>query len=258
VFRFRPWFAIAMLIAALAIFAACSSGGDNTADSNENDSKTAQATAPAGDNGDGGNGGDSGDNEDLTEIAHKFVDVSFRGEYKMTGTPDDTFGTGTLVLYKGGADRVRFDISAEQDGETTEIVLVETPDNSAFCLKNAGEFGTLLGVPDGDGVCFNNDPTGGDAAGSFSDIIDEIENGDWEILERSERKVAGEDAKCFKTRDSEGTVSDVCFSDEGYLLSAAESDGSGLEATSVSGDVSDGDFDLPYEVRELPDFGGDQ
>jgi len=242
-----------MLIAGLALFAACSSDGDKK---NDNNDATAQATAPAGDNGDTGDGGDSGDNGELVDIAHKFADSSFRGEYKMTGTPDETFGEGTLVLYKSGRDRLRFDISAEQDGETTEIVLVQTPDNNAFCLKNAAEFGALLGIADGEGVCFNNDPTGGEAAGDFSDIVDEIENGDWEIIETSERSVAGEDAKCYKTRDSDGNVSDVCFSDDGFLLSATESDGSGLEATDVSGDVSDGDFDLPYEVRELPDFGG--
>jgi hypothetical protein len=48
-------------------------------------------------------------------------------------------------------------------------------------------------------------------------------------------------ADCYQIRDAEGNISDVCFSAEGYLLATNEPDGTGLEATSVSGDVSDAD-----------------
>jgi hypothetical protein len=180
----------------------------------------------------------------------------FRGEYTLTGAPGDELGSGTLVLFKGTDGRVRFELSAEQEGETIEIILIETEDTSAFCLRNAGEFGALLGVPEGEGVCFEDDPTFGAGAGNFNEILDEIEAGEWEVLERSEREIAGQDASCFRTRDAAGEVSDVCFNDDGYLLAALQQDGSGLEATDISGDVEDGDFELPYEVRELPDFSG--
>jgi hypothetical protein len=161
-----------------------------------------------------------------------------------------------MVMYKDGTDRLRFDISAEEDGETTSIILINTPDLNAFCMEGAGEFAELLGAEaTGEGICLDSDPTGGSGAGDFVDIVDEIENGEWELISQSEREIAGQDATCYETRDAEGEVSTACFSDDGHLLAALQPDGSGIEATSVSDDVGDGDFELPYEVVELPDFG---
>jgi len=231
---------VAAMIAGLALFAACDDGGGGNGD---NGSATAT----------GGAAGNEGDTQDLAAIAAAFAEATFRGEYELTGSADDEELTNArLVIYKDRAERLRFDLSAEQDGEETELLFIETAEASAFCLRNAGEFGLLLGIGEGDGVCFNDDPSGG--AGDYSEIIEDIESGEGEILERSEREVAGHDADCYRIRDAEGSVSDVCFSEEGYLLATTEADGSGLEATSIGGNVSDGDFELPYEVREFPSF----
>jgi len=193
---------------------------------------------------------------DLASIAGEFAAASFRGEYTLKGGPDSDLGSGTLVIYKGGSDRLRFDVSGEQDGEVTEIILIQTSSTSAFCLKNAGEFGALLGIPEGGGVCFNDDPAGADdETGDYSDLIAQLESGQGEITGRSQRQIAGMAADCYQVHGTGGDDSEVCFSADGYLLSTTEEDGSGFEATSVSGSVADADFDLPYQVSELPDLG---
>jgi hypothetical protein len=258
--RFRALLTVVVLLAGLLLAVACG-GDDDDTNGGGAGAPTAGATTDGGDAGDDGTDGDgapSGDTADLLDVAQEFTDASFRGEYKLTAPPGNDLADGTLVIYKSGADRLRFDLTAEQEGETVEVILLETPQASVFCLKNAGEFGLLLGVPEGEGVCFNDDPTAGEGAGDFSDIIEEIESGDWEVVDRSEREIAGEDADCYQTRSPDGQESNVCFSDDAYLLATTEPDGSGLEATSVSGDVDDSDFDTPYEVRELPDIGGGQ
>jgi hypothetical protein len=251
---------MAALLAALAFLTAC--GGDDDDDNSNGGTPSADATqgADSGDNGGSegdGDGSPSEDTGDLVDVATKFSESTFRGDYEFVGAPGDDLSEGTLVMYKSGTDKLRFDLSAEQEGETVEIILIETPDASAFCLKNAGEFGLLLGVPEGEGVCFNDDPTAGEGA-AFSDIIAEIEAGDWEVIDRSERDIAGENADCYQTRNAAGEESTVCFNDDGYLLATTDPDGSSLEANSVSGDVSDSDFDTPYEIRELPDIGGEE
>lgn len=239
------------VVAAATLIASCAdNGGDNGGDARPPESgATAQESGVA--------NGDGEDVDELQAVAVRFGEARFRGEYTLTGAAEDDFGEGTLVMYKDGAERIRFDLSAEQDGETTEIVLIETPDASAFCLRNAGEFGLLLGIPEGDGVCFNDDPSGGGAS-EFSNIVDEIEAGGLEIVERSERTIAGEDAACYRARNASGETSDICFSDDAFLLAAIEPDGSGIEATGVSDQIEDGDFELPYEVSELPGFEGEQ
>ncbi|MEX0749997.1 MAG: hypothetical protein WD359_04235 [Dehalococcoidia bacterium] len=241
----RYLFAVAAMLAGLTIFGACDGDGGS------NDDGTPSAVATG--------GGDEGDTRDLAAIARRFNETAFRGEYDLTGSVDESeFTNAKLVIYKDGVDRLRFDLSAEEDGEATEVIFIQTPEISAFCLRNAGEFGLLLGVAEDEGVCFNDDPSGGGGAGDYSEIIEQIESGEGEIVERSEREIAGEDGDCYRIRDAEGNVSDACFSGDGYLLAVNETDGSGLEATSVSGTVDDGDFDPPYELRDLPDFGGEE
>lgn len=84
---------------------------------------------------------------------------------------------------------------------------------------------------------------------------------DAEDVDTSQRSIAGIDAACFT---ASGALTDlgegegeVCFSDEGLLLYlSGEADGASsvFEATSVSTDVTDEDFEPPYEVIELPDL----
>lgn len=247
---------LAVIVIALgAIFAvACADDSDN-GDDNGDASPTASAgdnTPAAGETPDdepSGNGGDAGD---LRDAISRFIDATFTAEYTMTGELLEGVSSGSMTIYKDGRDRFRFDVSGEQDGVTANIIFIETPEVQGFCLSDAAEFGEVFGIPAGEGVCFNNDPTGGEGLGDFTSDLEQLQNEDIELLEESERMIAGQSANCYRTRDAEGEVSFVCVSSDGVLLLAQDDEGNGIEATSVRDSVDGGVFDLPYEVRELP------
>jgi hypothetical protein len=190
----------------------------------------------------------------------KFLKSTFHAEYTVTGAGAEDFADGKLVMYKDGEKRFRFDITAKQDGQEMALSVIENGDESAFCLKDAGELGALLGIEAGEGVCFKSDPDDpSNPASGLNSMFSDIENDDSTVLDTSKKKVAGRDASCFKVKDgTDGEISTVCFSKEGILLSVDTegADASTFEATDVEGKVSGGDFDLPYEVREMPSFGG--
>jgi hypothetical protein len=75
----------------------------------------------------------------------------------------------------------------------------------------------------------------------------------------SQRKIAGLDATCFPIGGGLAELGDgeVCFSNQGILLymqSEVAGSTSIFEATSASTDVTDEDFEPPYEVIDLGDL----
>jgi hypothetical protein len=165
-----------------------------------------------------------------------------------------------MQMFKDGDKRFRFDITALEDGQEIALLFIENGDTSAFCLKDAGELGQLLGIEPGKGVCFKSDPNDpNNPAGSLSSTFADIENDDSTVLETSTRKVAGRDGKCFRLKDNKTEeISTPCFSSDGDLLyvQTEGADASEIEATDITNSVSGGDFDLPYEVRDFPGLGG--
>lgn len=248
----------AVLVAGFA-FAACGDSGNDDATATQPADGNEDRDTPAPEDDatpvDDGNDGDGPGADEVRAAARKFADATFQADYTLTSPPGESFGSGTMTLYKDGRDKFRFDLTTTQEGQEIEIIFIEAGDSSGFCLKNAGEFGALFGVEDGEGVCFDEDPTGGEGLGDFSAELDKLASEDLKVLETSEREIAGQDAKCFKTEDEAGEVSDVCVSGDGVLLYVADESGTTFEATNVSDDVSDSDFELPYEVREMPAFG---
>ena len=82
-----------------------------------------------------------------------------------------------------------------------------------------------------------------------------------DIVDTSHRSIAGVDATCFTVSGALVDVGEgegeVCFSDGGLLLyMRGESAGSSIlfEATSESTDVTDADFEPPFEILEPPDL----
>jgi hypothetical protein len=252
--------ALAVLALGSGVFlAAC--GGDDDDDGDETPAATATASdddeptnddttaEPTEDGGDGG--GSGGDPEDVKDAARRFIEATYRGEYRVIGDDPDLAG-GTMTLYKDG-DRVRFDLAQVQDGEEVEVIFISAEGETGFCLSNAGELGEILDVPEGEGVCFGQAPGGDTGLASLTEELERLENADIEVLETSQRTIAGKEAECYRIRES-GEVSEACISDDGELLYTVDADGSGIEATALSGDIPDGVFDLPYELREFPNF----
>jgi hypothetical protein len=245
-----PQFLLAPVIGAAIVACACSSGGSN---------KTAtpsSGSTPAS----GGNAATV--SPELTDISNKFSASSFKGDYKLTTTGSDSPLDGTMTLYKDGPKNLRFDVRSNQDGQDVKITLIDTADVSAFCLDNAGELGSLLGVDANQGVCFKNDPTNGSGGiGDLTSAFKELSSGDTEVLERSTRQIIGQDAQCYHYKNnSTNETSDTCFSKDGVPLYDKTDSGSEtttVEATAINSGVQSSDFKLPYEVKDLPDLGGD-
>ncbi len=204
--------------------------------------------------------GDGGDPQ-IKAVAQKFADSTFKGTYTLSGDSGGAaFTDGQLTLTKDGTNKFRFDVSGKQDGQDVAIIFIETTDTSAFCLKNAGDFGALFGIPDGQGVCFKNDPSGANPIGSLADSLKDFQNANVTILETTKKTIAGQDGTCYKTKDNTTSeISTQCFTDDGVILSVVSegANASTIEATAVSKTVDSGDFNLPYEVKDLPNIAGD-
>ncbi len=219
-----------------------------TAAATASSSTTAAATAS-----ESGNGGNP---DDVKAAARKFAASTFKGTYKLSGTGADLFSDGQLVLEKQGKDKFRFDVTAKQNGQDSAIIFIETPDASSFCLKDAGEFGALFGIENGQGVCFKSDPSDtSNPLGGISESLTALENSNVTVLDTSKKTVAGKDGTCYRTKDNDTSeITTTCFSNDGIVLYAnTEGDNaSTIEAQSISTDVKSDDFNLPYEVRDLP------
>lgn len=259
-----------LTVGAVALSACSGSGGSSKNEkTSTNDSSPAGATSDATKTGatpaptkeaTSASSGGSGSADELKDLASKFAKSTFRATYKATGTGNEALAGGQLVLIKDGEKRIRFEAAVNQDGQNMQIIFIATDTISAFCLKDAGELGGLLGIEPGKGVCFKSDPNdANNPVGSLSSLFKDLETMDVTVLEKSSRKVVGKDTTCYKTRDNKtNEVSTACFTKDGVLM-YSQSEGTSafeMEATDVSGSVSGGDFDLPYEVRDLPGFGG--
>lgn len=255
------WLLIA-IIATAAVAVACNDNGDGngdetpgaTQDAGAGDGETPEATADDDDRGDNGNGGA------LSDAIGRFERSSFVATYTATDTDPDSPLSGTVRMYKDGADRFRMDITGTFEGQESTFIIIETPDASGFCIAGAGELSELFGVPEGeDGVCFESDPTGDTGFGSLADELREFDAGNFEVLQAESREIAGRDADCFTMRErGEDDVQEICIDDDGVLLyvSTEGDDTTTIEASDVGGDPGDDDFELPYTVQEFPGFGG--
>jgi hypothetical protein len=238
----RHWLAAVVLMVALAVALAACSGGKS------NNNKTATA-------------GTNADAAELNQLSDKFSKSTFKAQYKLSSTGGDQPLDGTLVMFKDGADRFRFDITSKQQGAAdVALTLIDTKDASVFCLQDAGDLAPILGVDKGKGVCLKNDPT--NSAGGLADITQnfkDLASSDTTVTNKSTRSIAGQDARCFdyKTKGSNDT-NQTCFSADGiplYDKSVSSTDTTVMEATSVEGAVQASDFNVPYEVKEIPGAG---
>ena len=236
--------AIALL--GLVAAAACSSdddGGDG------GDSGDPLATM-----GDGGGGNGDGDSlANLAAFGGEYDSFTGKVTYDTTNFLGNESGFSSMTIYqKDGSSR--FDISSA-DGE---IIFISTPDATYSCTENQ----CLKFPADDETASASVDAFAGFfSADAITAGIDEIPDGvDFDVTSET---IAGVDATCFRySGDLDPTQAgdeggEFCFSQGGLLLrlafeGAAES--FGFEATSASEDVSDSDFEPPYEVTDLSDI----
>lgn len=254
--RWMIWSAV--LVAGAIAVAACGGGSSNKDNKTPGASTTAGGNTPAAGKTAGATSASGGGsvNSELSEIGKKFTQSTFNATYKVTGADAAQFSDGTLKLEKDGDKKFRMEVHAKQDSIDTTIIFIESDTVQAFCLKDAGELGALLGLEAGKGVCFPSSP--GDKnnpVGSLRDSLKDFENANVALLEKSTKKVAGQDGQCYKTQDNvTSEISTTCFNSDGVILylKTEGDNASEIEAQSVSGSVNADDFKLPYEQKELP------
>jgi hypothetical protein len=268
-------FAVLLAIALFAtVAAACDGdGGGTTPQAGD----TPQADGGAGDadgdgdtegeDGDGGDGngdgadngdGDGGDDvaiENLAALAGESADgVIAKVTYRITTEVDGETFDGEWVLVQRPPDS-RFEIAATEDGQEFRSIIITAGGNSYVCFSG-----------DGEGNCLASETEEADDETAPLDPLFDIPRGiaegveDIGLVDSSQRTIAGVDATCFTVASALAVLGEgeVCFSDGGLLLYVrGETDGdtSIFEATSVSTEVTDADFEPPYEIFELPDIG---
>jgi hypothetical protein len=266
---------LAAFAALMLLVAAC--GGDDDDSSSDDSGDDAAATTPADDGGDDGgeetpdNGGDdsgddsgddggddSGDNpfSDLQGLTEDFENVVGKVTYE---TGDETGTTGTMTLYSDPPNnRSRFDTSDDSGGV---FILISTQEATYTC--------TASDASGSDGLCITGE--GSEDAGNLglfglftspallASYVDDLAGID---VSQSSEEVAGQDAECFAWEgdfEGESGSGKICLADNGLMLSAdfEGSDGTTthMQATDVSFDVSDSDFEPPFEEFDVGDLG---
>ncbi len=260
--KFRWLLLGSIVVASTLAFAACGGGddddgedgGDNTPAASETTSsdgdETAEAEPTEEDDGEGNSGNGEGDKDELLALGQAFLESTFQATYEVTSVGDAGAGISGITIFKDG-ENLRFDITGETEGQPIDATFITAGEASFLCFT--GDFVETLGF-EGEGVCTESaadDPT--NPVGSLTDEFEITEEDleDTEILGREEREIAGQDAICYQTTSPDSGESTVCISEDGVLLGVESAD-TNFTATEVSDEVSDGDFDPPYPVEELP------
>jgi outer membrane lipoprotein-sorting protein len=245
---------VALLALMLAFVAGCKSskkdsGGEKTPAAAESPSADKTPT-DGGDGGDGG-GGD-GDLQDLEQLASEAASgVTAKVTYKYTSEAGGQTTESEWTVAQRPPDS-RYEIVSSEGGAETRTIVIVTPDNSYICISGGGSETCLKS---------KTDETQAQTA-PFAPLFDVPRTIAEDIsgvgaVDKSERDIGGVHATCFSadTAALGGGASEVCFSDEGillYLKSEAGGSSFTIEATAASTDVTDADFEPPYEVIELP------
>ena len=248
-YRFAALRGFATLLAAALLFAllaaACGGGGG------EGETPQAGETPTA----DGGEGADGEGLQELQALAGEAAEeVIAKVTYSVVIEADGETTEGEIVSVRRPPDS-RFEIVGQGGGETSRTIIISAGGKSYLCTSAAGEESCLV---------TEAGEAGAAAFHPLFSIPQELTKAeDVEVVEMSERKIAGVGVTCFTVR---GELADLgegefetCFSDEGLLLllrSEGEVASFVFEATSVSTDVTDADFEPPYPVKEfeMPDF----
>src|SRR3990170_8530967 len=240
--------ALALLVALLAACGSDSGGGKTPAAGDTPSSGNTPASGQTPTDGNGG-GGDSG-LSDLERLASQAAE-EFTGKitYGITTEVGGQTTEQEWTLAQPPPDS-RFEIVSNEGGQESRTIVIQTAEKSYVCTSAGGSE-----------VCLESDQT--DQYTSLFDQIFAVPQsiaggiGNVGLVDESEREIGGVNANCFSvdTAALGGGASELCFSDEGIMLFLrSESAGTGFtfEAKSASTDVSDADFEPPYEILEIP------
>lgn len=191
------------------------------------------------------------------------------------GNEDDIFGQleGLSSDLENVTGRVTYNI-AEDDGSTTSMTFYAKPPNSRFdSTDSSGTTSIIISTPDKMYICASDTqscfgyPGTGDTSslGAFGAFLSpevistyiQLADAAGVDVNKSDESISGIDATCYSwDDDSSGDVErfKLCFNDAGIMVYEEIASGGSttkLTASDVSSDVSDSDFEPPYDVTTL-------
>ncbi len=239
-FAVLRYFTVLLAVGLLAFAGvACNGGGGETSQADE---------TPAVGDGEG-----LSDLESLAAAAAEGVIAKIT--YRITTQGSGGTFEGEAVLVQRPPDS-RIEISGTEGGEEFRTIIINAGGESYICVAGGGEESCSEA---------DEEKAGAEVASLdlLFDIPSEIAQGveDVNIGVTSRRTIAGVNASCFTVSGTLASLGEgeVCFSDEGlllYLQTEVDGPSSTFEATSVSTDVTDADFEPPFDVIDLDDLGG--
>jgi hypothetical protein len=243
---------VAVLTLMLALVAACGSskkkddGGGKTPAAEQ--SPSADETPDGGGDGNGDDGDGDGGLQDLERLASEAA-ADFTGKitYGITTEAGGQTTTQEWTMAQRPPSDSRFEIVSNEGGQESRTIVIQTAEKSYVCTSGGGSE-----------VCLESDQTA-----QYTGLFDPIFNAPQSIVQdidnlglgdQSERDIAGVRANCF-SYSLAGAESETCFSDEGlmlYLRTGVAGSSFTYEAKSATTDVSDADFEPPYEILDIP------
>ncbi len=251
-FAVLKFFAVLLAVGLLAFAAVACNGGGNGDETPQAGETPAEGETPQVGDEDGDDGDDSTGLQDLGALASLASgEVIAKVTYRFTTEAGGEVIEGEWVLVQRPPDS-RFEFVSTVGGLEIRTIIINAGGESYLCASSGGG-----------GTCLTSDIGTTEAQTAplapLFDVPRELteEAGGVDLLDRSERSIAGVDATCFTVRSDISGLGEgeVCFSEEGLLLllrSETNGDSFTFEATSVSTDVTDADFELPYDILELP------
>ena len=238
---------VAALALLVALLAACGSDSKDGKTPTSNKTPTSSAT-PSDGGGDGGGDGDGGvkDLADLASMAAEGMTAKLTYAYTTESNGQTTEVEWTIV--QRPPHDSRFEIVDTTGGTESRTIVISTADKSYSCSSIIGSCFDITDETQDQTAAF------GDFLGFAQTVSDDISG--LGAVDKSEREIAGMHANCFSADAAVlGGASEFCFSDEGLVLYRKyEAAGSSLtwEAKSASTDVSDADFEPPYDIIDIP------
>jgi hypothetical protein len=250
------FFAVLLAVWLLAFAAVACNGGGNGDETPQVDDTPAEGETPQVGDENGDSGDDSTGLQDLGALASVASgDVIAKVTYQFTSEADGGAINVDWVLVQRPPDS-RFEFASTVEGEEVRTIIINAGGESYLCTS-AGGFETCL-VTD---IAETEAQTA--PLAPLFDVPQDLAaaTAGVNLIDMSKRSIGGLDASCFAVRSDIAGLGEgeICFSDDGLLLllrSDTNGDSFSFEATSVSTDVTDADFEPPFDVIDLGDLGG--
>jgi hypothetical protein len=166
---------------------------------------------------------------------------------KVTYQSTETDGSTSTITFYSKDDKSRFD-STDSSGSTGIFIETATASYSCdpseqVCIQYGQGGGSGIGA--GFAAIFSPQYIDALVAAAQSEGID---------VTKSSDNIAGQDVDCYSGTGPDGSGK-FCFNGDGLMVYTEFQDSTGttkMQATEVTSDVSDSDFDPPYPVTTIP------